>query len=400
MITLMTATRGRHGCMRRLLSMMLAQDAPAGSMRWLILNNQPEPLEIADQPNWIEVVNVGADVLPTLGHCRNKLLSMVDTPFCRIIDDDDLYAPWDIRTGVERIGAAVAWKPARSWWCDGTGKGSGQSRRPGTFELAANSMEASITWRTEFVRSIGFYDGQGDESRALLAAISGPATDELGYWSPYCYCHGVTHNASATIGNGKTAEDNAAAWTAHNVDMSREPLTPDSAGVMAWWRMLCRALPDDLQTPWMRAICKIGQPMSNPGSPSRSSIKGRIVAAPGCWDALHDGHIATLQWARQQGDCLVAIVNDDSGVAAQKGADRPLVPLGGRISALLNLECVDDIMIAAGVSDMPALKELSPHVVVKGSDYAGKEKAIAVPDGIQLLIAPHSGVSLHTSRLI
>lgn len=40
----------------------------------------------------------------------------------------------------------------------------------------------------------------------------------------------------------------------------------------------------------------------------------KVIAANGCFDLLHPGHLHTLQWARSQGDVLAVLVNDDDGV--------------------------------------------------------------------------------------
>ena len=37
----------------------------------------------------------------------------------------------------------------------------------------------------------------------------------------------------------------------------------------------------------------------------------RIVMTNGCFDLLHPGHVASLQFARTQGDCLVVALNSD-----------------------------------------------------------------------------------------
>ena len=39
---------------------------------------------------------------------------------------------------------------------------------------------------------------------------------------------------------------------------------------------------------------------------------GTVVATGGCFDLLHAGHVATLEAARQLGDCLVVCLNSDA----------------------------------------------------------------------------------------
>ncbi len=47
------------------------------------------------------------------------------------------------------------------------------------------------------------------------------------------------------------------------------------------------------------------------------------VAAGGCFDLLHAGHVATLRAARRLGDCLVVCLNSDESVRRLKGPARP-----------------------------------------------------------------------------
>ena len=49
----------------------------------------------------------------------------------------------------------------------------------------------------------------------------------------------------------------------------------------------------------------------------------RIVMTNGCFDLLHPGHVASLQEARKQGDCLLVAVNSDRSVREIKGPGRP-----------------------------------------------------------------------------
>ena len=46
----------------------------------------------------------------------------------------------------------------------------------------------------------------------------------------------------------------------------------------------------------------------------------RIVMTNGCFDLLHPGHVASLQEARKQGDCLLVGLNSDRSVRGAEGA--------------------------------------------------------------------------------
>ncbi|WP_012181943.1 PfkB family carbohydrate kinase [Salinispora arenicola] len=97
---------------------------------------------------------------------------------------------------------------------------------------------------------------------------------------------------------------------------------------------------------------------------------GTVVATGGCFDLLHAGHVATLQAARQLGDCLVVCLNSDASVAELKGPDRPVMPQGDRSRLLAALSCVDAVMIFDESTPQATLTWLRPDIWVKGGDYA------------------------------
>src|SRR4051812_30749214 len=70
-----------------------------------------------------------------------------------------------------------------------------------------------------------------------------------------------------------------------------------------------------------------------------------VVWTNGCFDLLHPGHIASLEAARAQGDCLAVGVNADASVRINKGPDRPILSEGNRASMLAALACVDRVLI-------------------------------------------------------
>ncbi|MEU0303100.1 D-glycero-beta-D-manno-heptose 1-phosphate adenylyltransferase [Streptomyces sp. NPDC006175] len=97
---------------------------------------------------------------------------------------------------------------------------------------------------------------------------------------------------------------------------------------------------------------------------------GTVVAAGGCFDLLHAGHVALLQAARRIGDCLVVCVNSDASVRRRKGGSRPLVPADDRVRVLLALGCVDAVAVFDEDTPEELLAELRPHIWAKGGDYA------------------------------
>ncbi|MGP3969930.1 D-glycero-beta-D-manno-heptose 1-phosphate adenylyltransferase [Streptomyces sp. 6N223] len=119
---------------------------------------------------------------------------------------------------------------------------------------------------------------------------------------------------------------------------------------------------------------------------------GTVVAAGGCFDLLHAGHVQFLENARRTGDCLIVCLNSDASVRRLKGAGRPLNPAADRIRVLAGLGCVD--AVAEFDEDTPErlLRELRPEVWVKGGDYSVRDlpEAAALREwGGQTLVLPY-----------
>ncbi|MGW7262202.1 D-glycero-beta-D-manno-heptose 1-phosphate adenylyltransferase [Streptomyces sp. NPDC054842] len=119
---------------------------------------------------------------------------------------------------------------------------------------------------------------------------------------------------------------------------------------------------------------------------------GTVVAAGGCFDLLHAGHVGLLQAARRIGDCLIVCLNSDASVQRRKGEGRPVNPLADRIRVLLALQCVDAVAVFDEDTPEQLLAELRPDVWVKGGDYSGAdlpEAALLQEWGGQAVLLPY-----------
>ena len=127
-----------------------------------------------------------------------------------------------------------------------------------------------------------------------------------------------------------------------------------------------------------------------------------MVAAGGCFDVLHAGHVQLLEHARSLGDHLVVLVNGDASLRRLKGPGRPLNPVADRVAILRSLACVDDVVAFDEDTPCRALRALRPHLFVKGADYEGtdmEERQVMARWGGQVVLVPLvDGRS--TSRLI
>ncbi|NED57670.1 D-glycero-beta-D-manno-heptose 1-phosphate adenylyltransferase, partial [Micromonospora aurantiaca] len=100
---------------------------------------------------------------------------------------------------------------------------------------------------------------------------------------------------------------------------------------------------------------------------------GTVVAAGGCFDILHAGHLSTLRAARRLGDCLVVCLNSDASVRGLKGPERPVNPAEDRARLLAALDCVDAVVVFDEPTPHQVLARLRPDVWVKGGDYGDVE---------------------------
>ncbi|MCG0288237.1 D-glycero-beta-D-manno-heptose 1-phosphate adenylyltransferase [Streptomyces sp. PSAA01] len=119
---------------------------------------------------------------------------------------------------------------------------------------------------------------------------------------------------------------------------------------------------------------------------------GTVVAAGGCFDLLHAGHVGLLQNARRTGDCLIVCVNSDASVTRLKGPGRPINPVADRVRVLSGLGCVDAVAVFDEDTPEPLLRRLRPDVWVKGGDYSADtlpEAAVLREWGGQALVLPY-----------
>jgi glycerol-3-phosphate cytidylyltransferase len=118
----------------------------------------------------------------------------------------------------------------------------------------------------------------------------------------------------------------------------------------------------------------------------------RVVFTNGCFDVLHAGHVAYLQWARDQGDALIVGLNTDESVRALKGPQRPLVPFADRAAVLAALRSVDVVVGFWQRTPEALLDRVRPDVHVKSAQYRIEdlpERIVVENAGGTIVLAPH-----------
>jgi D-beta-D-heptose 7-phosphate kinase/D-beta-D-heptose 1-phosphate adenosyltransferase len=99
----------------------------------------------------------------------------------------------------------------------------------------------------------------------------------------------------------------------------------------------------------------------------------KIIFTNGCFDLLHSGHVKYLETAKTFGDVLILGLNSDKSVRTLKGGNRPINTEKDRGYILAALEAVNYVVIFDEDTPYNLIKAISPNILVKGSDYAGKK---------------------------
>lgn len=94
-----------------------------------------------------------------------------------------------------------------------------------------------------------------------------------------------------------------------------------------------------------------------------------VAFTNGCFDILHEGHIASLSQAAAEADLLVVGVNSDSSTKRLKGPDRPVNQEHSRALLLASLAIVDAVVIFNEDTPLQLITAIQPDVLVKGGDY-------------------------------
>lgn len=128
--------------------------------------------------------------------------------------------------------------------------------------------------------------------------------------------------------------------------------------------------------------------------------RARAVFSNGVFRLLHPGHLATLQYARRQGDVLIVAINDDASARRNK-PEAFLLPLEERLALLAGLSCVDFLVPFSEDDPSGVLRTIRPTVLVKGPDYAAEGRPIIGGEYVrEVLIAPQSRWTRHATDIV
>lgn len=94
----------------------------------------------------------------------------------------------------------------------------------------------------------------------------------------------------------------------------------------------------------------------------------KTVAVSGYFDPIHVGHIEYFKLAKQLGDRLVVIVNNNEQCILKKG--KPFMDEKDRAAIVKELSIVDDVFISidTGKSVCDSLEAVKPDIFANGGD--------------------------------
>lgn len=95
----------------------------------------------------------------------------------------------------------------------------------------------------------------------------------------------------------------------------------------------------------------------------------RVVTTNGTFDIIHCAHVALLEQARAQGDCLVVLINSDDSVKRNKDPKRPIISEHQRALMIAGLRSVDYALVFSQDTPLEYLERIRPAVHVKGGSW-------------------------------
>ena len=93
-----------------------------------------------------------------------------------------------------------------------------------------------------------------------------------------------------------------------------------------------------------------------------------VVAVSGYFDPIHVGHLEYLKLAKQLGDKLVVIVNNDFQARIKKG--KSFMNERDRVEIVASLKCVDEVFLSIDrdSSVCKSLEFIQPNIFANGGD--------------------------------
>lgn len=123
------------------------------------------------------------------------------------------------------------------------------------------------------------------------------------------------------------------------------------------------------------------------------------VLADGCFDPVHEGHVAYLNAAAAEGDYLIVNMATDREIWEKRPKVGPFLPEAVRKNLLENLKPVSKVVVW---DTKEALEKERPDIYVKGSDWRGRlpEAEQSICDRLGIKVVFLDTVTNSSSRLL
>ena len=124
----------------------------------------------------------------------------------------------------------------------------------------------------------------------------------------------------------------------------------------------------------------------------------KVVAVSGYFDPLHIGHIELFKMARELGDKLVVILNNNKQTEMKKG--KYFMPAEERKKILEELRCVDEVFVSIDEerSVCKSLEAVHPDIFANGGDRFNYEvPEVKVCEELRIKIVDGLGGKIQSS---
>ena len=184
---------------------------------------------------------------------------------------------------------------------------------------------------------------------------------------------------------------NVRASLVHSIDVARNTREHNDANVLclgAWVVSQDENLA--IVSAWMEESFGEGRHVPRVEKTKGTPNPQTIVFTNGIFDIIHIGHLQLLKFAKSLGGKLIVGINSDRATQALKGPERPIHSEGHRKEFLESLRYVDEVIIFDDVKTINIIKELKPHILVKGGEWKAEEVRVRdeVPAHIDIKIFP------------
>lgn len=99
-----------------------------------------------------------------------------------------------------------------------------------------------------------------------------------------------------------------------------------------------------------------------------------VIWTNGCFDIIHEGHLALFKYASSLGDKLLVGIDTDRRVKERKGDSRPINNQNDRFITMMALPFVNNVFIFDSDTELRKLiKSLEVDIIVVGDDYKDQE---------------------------